>query len=94
MRWLGVNDLGGTLMNESISRAAGSMHGQEITAKELCAIVRAAGRVPVRRNTLYDVKEVFDDHDPDALAPLVDRQGRDPLKFLDVPLGPLAEAVQ
>ena len=39
----GVNDLGGTLMNESISRAAGSDHGQEITAKELVQMIRAAG---------------------------------------------------
>ena len=78
----GVNDLGGTLMNESISRAAGSDHGQEITAKELCDIIRSAGRVPMRRNTVYDVVEVFDDHDPEELAPLVDRQSRDPLAFL------------
>ncbi len=78
----GVNDLGGTLMNESISRAAGSDHGQEITAKELCDIIRSAGRIPVRRNTVYNVTEVFDDHDPVEIAPLVDRQERDPLAFL------------
>lgn len=78
----GVNDMGGTLMNESISRAAGSRHGQEITAKELCSIIRSAGRVPVRRDTLYRVQEVFDDHDPAEIAPLVGRQNRDPLAFL------------
>jgi len=78
----GVNDLGGTLMNESISRAAGSDHGQEITAKELCDLIRSAGRVPVRRNTVYEVVDVYDDHDPEELAPLVARQGRDPLDFL------------
>ncbi|MEM7423403.1 MAG: 5-amino-6-(D-ribitylamino)uracil--L-tyrosine 4-hydroxyphenyl transferase CofH [Pseudomonadota bacterium] len=78
----GVNDLGGTLMNESISRAAGATHGQEITAKELCELIRSIGRVPVRRNTLYDVQEVYDDHDPDEIAPLVNRQERDPLDFL------------
>ncbi|MEM9144915.1 MAG: 5-amino-6-(D-ribitylamino)uracil--L-tyrosine 4-hydroxyphenyl transferase CofH [Pseudomonadota bacterium] len=77
----GVNDLGGTLMNESISRAAGARHGQEITARELCKIIRSAGRVPVRRNTLYGVQEVFDDHNPAELAPLVDRT-QDPLDFL------------
>ena len=38
---LGVNDLGGTLMNESISRSAGSKYGQEITASELCEIIRS-----------------------------------------------------
>ncbi|MEL6531641.1 MAG: 5-amino-6-(D-ribitylamino)uracil--L-tyrosine 4-hydroxyphenyl transferase CofH [Pseudomonadota bacterium] len=78
----GVNDLGGTLMNESISRAAGAAHGQEITAKELCDMIRAAGRVPVRRNTVYGHREVYANHDPEDLAPLVDRQGRDPLDFL------------
>jgi FO synthase len=80
----GVNDLGGTLMNESISRAAGSDHGQEITAKELVRMIRAAGRVPVRRNTVYEVREVFEHHDPEELAPLVDRNGRDPLAFLEM----------
>lgn len=80
----GVNDLGGTLMNESISRAAGSAHGQEITARELAQIIRAAGRVPVRRNTIYEIRDIYDDHDPEELAPLVDRQGRNPLDFLDM----------
>ena len=79
----GVNDLGGTLMNESISRAAGSGHGQEITAHELCGIIRSAGRVPVRRNTVYDTVDVFDDHDPEELAPLVARAGGAPLAFLE-----------
>ncbi|MCZ4262374.1 5-amino-6-(D-ribitylamino)uracil--L-tyrosine 4-hydroxyphenyl transferase CofH [Limimaricola sp. G21655-S1] len=80
----GVNDLGGTLMNESISRAAGSDHGQEITARELVRMIRAAGRVPVRRNTVYETREVFENHDPEELAPLVDRKGRDPLAFLEM----------
>ena len=79
----GVNDLGGTLMNESISRAAGARHGQEITAAEMCAIIRSAGRVPVRRNTVYETLEVFADHDPADVAPLVARQPcGDPLAFL------------
>ncbi|MEW2915091.1 5-amino-6-(D-ribitylamino)uracil--L-tyrosine 4-hydroxyphenyl transferase CofH [Leisingera sp. JC11] len=80
----GVNDLGGTLMNESISRAAGSDHGQEITARELAQIIRAADRVPVRRSTIYEVREVYEHHDPEVIAPLVDRQGRDPLAFLEM----------
>jgi FO synthase len=80
----GVNDLGGTLMNESISRAAGSDHGQEITARELTQIIRAAGRVPVRRNTVYEIRDIYDDHDPEELAPLVDRQGSNPLAFMDM----------
>ncbi len=80
----GVNDLGGTLMNESISRSAGSTHGQEITAGELCRIIRSASRVPVRRNTLYEIQEVFDDHDPVDLEPLVARNSHDPLAFLEM----------
>jgi FO synthase len=49
----GVNDLGGVLMNESISRAAGSAHGQELQASTLEGAVTAAGRRPARRSTLY-----------------------------------------
>ncbi len=78
----GVNDLGGTLMNESISRSAGAANGQEITAVEMVKIIRDAGRVPVQRNTVYDVLDVFDDHDPKPFAPLVERSGADPLNFL------------
>lgn len=79
----GANDLGGTLMNESISRAAGAKHGQEITPQEMVEIIRAAGRVPVQRDTLYRTLDVFDDHDPAPVPPLVERaQGVDPIAFL------------
>lgn len=78
----GVNDLGGTLMNESISRAAGARNGQEITALELVRMIRAAGRMPVRRNTIYGVIEEFKGHDPQERAPLVTRQAADPLHFM------------
>ena len=78
---LGVNDLGGTLMNESISRSAGSKHGQEITAAELCEIIRSAGRTPVRRNTIYKTIDIYKDHDPIDVIPLVERKS-DPLNFL------------
>jgi FO synthase len=50
----GVNDLGGTLMNESISRAAGSQHGQELRPEAMEALIRSNGRVPRQRTTLYD----------------------------------------
>lgn len=80
----GVNDIGGTLMNESISRSAGSKYGQEITAKELVDLIRSAGRMPVRRNTVYEVMDVFDDHDPEDIAPLVTRQAANPLDFLEM----------
>ena len=69
----GANDLGGTLMNESISRAAGSPHGQEITPLEMCRMIREIGRTPVRRNTVYEALEVYEDHDPAELSPLVPR---------------------
>jgi FO synthase len=49
----GVNDLGGTLMNESISRAAGAAWGQELSPEEMEALIRSAGRVPRQRTTLY-----------------------------------------
>ncbi|MCZ7561160.1 MAG: 5-amino-6-(D-ribitylamino)uracil--L-tyrosine 4-hydroxyphenyl transferase CofH [Burkholderiaceae bacterium] len=49
----GANDLGGTLMNESISRAAGAVHGQEMTPEELEDTIRSVGRLPERRTTLY-----------------------------------------
>src|ERR671936_704815 len=49
----GVNDLGGTLMNESISRAAGATHGQEMTPAMIEALIRSAGRTPRQRTTVY-----------------------------------------
>ena len=49
----GANDLGGTLMNESISRAAGAEHGQEFPPEAMEAAIRAIGREPRQRTTLY-----------------------------------------
>lgn len=49
----GVNDLGGTLMDETISRSAGASHGQEMTPQMMEATIRAAGRTPRQRNTVY-----------------------------------------
>ena len=49
----GVNDLGGTLMNESISRSAGAEFGQEFPPEQMEALIRSAGRVPRQRTTLY-----------------------------------------
>jgi FO synthase len=50
----GVNDLGGTLMNESISRSAGAEHGQEFAPEAMEELIRSAGRIPRQRTTLYD----------------------------------------
>jgi FO synthase len=49
----GANDLGGTLMNESISRAAGTQHGQEFPPEAMESLIRSIGRVPLQRDTLY-----------------------------------------
>jgi FO synthase len=49
----GANDLGGTLINENISRAAGASHGQELNAQEMETLIRSIGRTPRRRTTLY-----------------------------------------
>jgi FO synthase len=49
----GANDLGGTLMEESITRSAGASHGQEMTPAEMEELIRSLGRTPRQRNTLY-----------------------------------------
>ncbi len=51
----GANDLGGTLMNESISRAAGTVHGQEMIPERMDALISQCGRTPKQRTTLYGV---------------------------------------
>ena len=53
----GANDLGGTLMNESISRAAGASHGQEMPPERMEEAIRALGRTPRQRTTLYGTPE-------------------------------------
>jgi FO synthase len=49
----GVNDMGGVLMDESITRAAGAVHGQEVRAEDMDRIIRSSGRMPRQRTTLY-----------------------------------------
>jgi FO synthase len=58
LRW-GVNDLGGTLMEENISRMAGSQHGVRLEPEQLIAAARAAGRPVAQRSTLYEVVESY-----------------------------------
>jgi FO synthase len=58
LRW-GVNDLGGTLMEENISRMAGSQHGVRLEPDDLIAAARRAGRTPAQRTTLYDIVETY-----------------------------------
>ncbi len=65
----GVNDLGGTLINESISTAAGAQHGQLMRPSEFRQMIRQAGRVPAERYTTYDLNRIFNDTD-EELDPL------------------------
>jgi FO synthase len=58
LRW-GVNDLGGTLMEENISRMAGSQHGVRLEPEQLIEAARAAGRTPAQRTTLYELVETY-----------------------------------
>ena len=70
----GVNDMGGTLMNESISTAAGAPFGQLVTPATFRDLIRESGRVPAERHTTYRIRRVFgeDEGAPeplDALGP-------------------------
>jgi FO synthase len=58
LRW-GVNDLGGTLMEESISRLAGSYHGTRLEPEQLIAAAHEAGRPAAERTTLYGIRREF-----------------------------------
>jgi FO synthase subunit 2 len=77
-QWLlscGANDLGGTLINESISTAAGARHGQLATPSTLRRLIRDAGRVPAQRDTRYRLLQTFaidGDEAPDALDQIAD----------------------
>ncbi len=59
----GVNDLGGTLINESISTSAGAQHGQLMRPSEFRQMIRQAGRIPAERYTTYTTRRVFSDTD-------------------------------
>jgi FO synthase len=67
----GANDLGGTLMNESISRAAGAGYGQEFGPVEMENLIRGMGRVPRQRTTLYKDAPVERHKTGMTAAPLV-----------------------
>ncbi len=70
----GVNDMGGTLMNESISRAAGAGFGQELPPEEMERLIRAMGRVPRQRTTTYEPapeERVIASFGAPPLAPIV-----------------------
>jgi FO synthase subunit 2 len=64
----GANDVGGTLMNESISTSAGAQYGQLIQPRELRRLIRDAGRTPAQRKTNYELLKVFDAEDNEIAA--------------------------
>src|SRR5438552_5680647 len=69
----GANDLGGTLINESISTAAGAQHGQLVGPAELRRLVRDAGRLPAQRDTLYAIVQIYrDGEDPESPLDRID----------------------
>jgi FO synthase subunit 2 len=75
----GANDLGGTLINESISTSAGAPYGQLVPPAELRRMVRDLGRIPAQRSTTYDVLKVYDDDtaaDPEPLDAVSDPEAR------------------
>ena len=65
----GVNDLGGTLINESISTSAGAQHGQLMKPSSFRDMIRDCGRTPAERYTTYEVRKIFDSEDQES-APL------------------------
>ena len=66
----GANDLGGTLINESISTSAGAGYGQLVPPAELRRLVREAGRVPAQRTTEYELIRVYERPEDDEDSPL------------------------
>jgi FO synthase subunit 2 len=75
---VGANDLGGTLINESISTSAGASYGQLVPPGELKRLIRDAGRVPAERDTLYNIVRHFPDRDdePSPLDRVEDAESR------------------
>jgi FO synthase subunit 2 len=76
----GANDVGGTLINESISTSAGAGHGQLVPPAELRRLIRDAGRVPAERTTTYALRRVFENSEADEPEPL-DVAARDGGRF-------------
>jgi FO synthase subunit 2 len=61
----GVNDFGGTLINESISTAAGAQFGQLMKPKQIRSVIRSSGRVPAQRSTTYKILKLYPNADHD-----------------------------
>ena len=82
----GANDFGGTLMEESISKAAGSNFGESVSSGELRALIRTIGRTPAERTTTYKIRRVFEHFDSSECLPLARMAGRTENPVLD-PVG-------
>lgn len=67
---VGANDFGGTLINESISTAAGAQYGQLMKPKYIRSIILESGRIPAQRTSLYKILEEFSNHPKDSDSPL------------------------
>ena len=65
----GANDFGGTLMEESISKAAGANFGEYVSPGEFRAMIRSIGRVPAERSTTYKIRKVFEHADAEERLP-------------------------
>lgn len=63
----GANDFGGTLINESISTAAGAKYGQLLKPKQIRNFIRQIGRVPAQRTTLYKIIQTYESEKEDVL---------------------------
>jgi len=72
----GANDFSGTLMEESISKAAGADYGESVLPGELRSLIRSIGRVPAERTTTYDIRKVFAEPDADERLPIERLQPR------------------
>jgi len=66
----GANDFGGTLMEESISKAAGANFGDYVSPGEFRAMIRTIGRIPAERATSYEIRKVFEQPDAEEHLPL------------------------
>ena len=66
----GANDFSGTLMEESISKAAGATFGESVAPGEFRAMIRSIGRIPAERSTTYRILKVFDHPDSEERLPI------------------------
>jgi 2-iminoacetate synthase ThiH len=65
----GANDFSGTLMEESISKAAGADYGESVAPGALRAMIRSINRVPAERYTTYEIRRVFEEPEGEEYLP-------------------------